>query len=170
MFGDSPFFKTPEAQKNMTDFLALLRKQKWTIGFAESCTGGLLSAHLTSLAGVSDVFMGAVVSYANDTKIQMLSVSAATIQQFGAVSEPVVNEMSRGILKKLNVSCAISVSGIAGPSGGTKEKPVGTVWLAVLGPNFEKTELCHFKGDRASIQNQAAEKAIQLFLGAARVA
>lgn len=107
-----------------------LIEKRLTLGTAESCTGGAIASKLTSMAGSSAYFQGAVVSYANDVKVKVLGVNKESIDAFGAVSEQVVLEMSAGLQKLLGVDCAIAVSGIAGPSGGSEDKPVGTVWVA----------------------------------------
>lgn len=105
-------------------------EKQMTLGTAESCTGGAIASKLTSVAGSSAYFQGAIVSYANDVKMSVLGVRKDTLDQHGAVSEQVVLEMSAGLQKVLSVDCAIAVSGIAGPTGGTEDKPVGTVWVA----------------------------------------
>ena len=108
-----------------------LRALKRTLATAESCTGGYISHLITSEAGASDFFVGSAITYSNDMKIQLLGVEPATIATFGAVSEETVREMAEGAVKKLGSDLAIAVSGIAGPDGGTAEKPVGTVWISV---------------------------------------
>ncbi|MDR1808874.1 MAG: CinA family nicotinamide mononucleotide deamidase-related protein [Prevotella sp.] len=107
-----------------------LKQQGLTIGVAESCTGGRIAHLLTAIPGASACFKGGVVAYFNEIKSNVLQVPASTIQKHGAVSEPVVVEMARGTRKLLGVDCVIAVSGVAGPDGGTDEKPVGTVWVA----------------------------------------
>lgn len=108
----------------------LLSELKLTLGTAESCTGGYISHLITSISGSSQYFKGSIVSYANEIKCSILNVSQSNLDEYGAVSESVVIEMVRGAQRALNVDCAIAVSGIAGPDGGTPEKPVGTVWIA----------------------------------------
>lgn len=109
-----------------------LLKKGLTISTAESCTGGNIAHLITSIAGSSRYFKGSVVSYANETKMNILGVRSQTLDSFGAVSEEVVVEMANGALDKLNTDCAIAVSGIAGPDGGTDDKPVGTVWICTM--------------------------------------
>lgn len=109
-----------------------LLKKGLTISTAESCTGGNIAHLITSIAGSSRYFKGSVVSYANETKMNILGVQSRTLDSFGAVSEEVVVEMANGALDKLNTDCAIAVSGIAGPDGGTDDKPVGTVWICTM--------------------------------------
>lgn len=149
-------------QNDLQDLVQSLRRKNLHIGFAESCTGGLLSAELTKQAGVSDVFLGSIVSYANQVKKDLLGVGADSLMQEGAVSEIVALEMVRGVRSQFKAETAIAITGIAGPGGGTSQKPVGTVWLAVSGPDFEVAEKKHFNGTREQIQQQAALAAVQL--------
>lgn len=108
----------------------LLREKNLTVSTAESCTGGSIAAKLTSVPGSSDYFKGGIVAYSNEIKESLLGVSSETLKKQGAVSEETVIEMVKGAMKALKTDCAVSTSGIAGPGGGTKEKPVGTVWIA----------------------------------------
>lgn len=108
----------------------LLKRKNLTVSTAESCTGGSIAARLTSIAGSSEYFNGGVVAYANEVKTGLLDVSAQTLERYGAVSEETVIEMVKGAMKALKTDCAVATSGIAGPGGGTPEKPVGTVWIA----------------------------------------
>ncbi len=107
-----------------------LSELKLTLGTAESCTGGYIAHLITSISGSSNYFKGSIISYSNEIKCNILNVSPSNISEYGAVSESVVIEMARGAQQTLNVDCAIAVSGIAGPDGGTTDKPVGTVWVA----------------------------------------
>ncbi len=109
----------------------MLRVRQLTLGTAESCTGGYVAHRITSIPGSSDYFQGSVVSYSNELKMNLLHVNAETLDQYGAVSEQTVQEMVQGALDALNVDIAIAISGIAGPGGGTPEKPVGLIWLAI---------------------------------------
>lgn len=102
-----------------------------TIATAESCTGGSIAAAITGVAGCSAVYKGSVVAYSNEVKAAVLGVGEDTLALHGAVSEPVVKQMAQGVQRVMNVRCAVATSGIAGPGGGTPEKPVGTVWMAV---------------------------------------
>lgn len=108
----------------------LLKKKNLTVSTAESCTGGSIAARLTSIAGSSEYFSGSVVAYSNTVKMELLHVSPKTLEQYGAVSKETVIEMVKGAMKALKTDCAVATSGIAGPGGGTPEKPVGTVWIA----------------------------------------
>ncbi len=108
----------------------LLKKKKLTVSTAESCTGGSIASRLTSISGSSEYFNGGIVAYSNDVKMGLLHVSSETLVEHGAVSEETVIEMVKGAMKALKTDCAVATSGIAGPNGGTPEKPVGTVWIA----------------------------------------
>lgn len=111
-----------------------LKNLNLTVATAESCTGGYIAHLITSIPGSSAYFKGSVVSYSNEIKTSILGVSPDTIEEYGAVSRETVTEMAQGVLKKLNSDCAVAVSGIAGPDGGSEDKPVGTVWIAVITP------------------------------------
>lgn len=118
------------------------------LGTAESCTGGYISSLITRIPGSSRYFQGGIISYANELKIQHLHVSKETLASHGAVSEAVVLEMANGLKKQLGVDFAVAVSGVAGPDGGTAEKPVGTVWIAVSGPRSTTAKVFNFGTDR----------------------
>ena len=128
--------------------LELFRQQNKTIGTAESCTGGNIARGLTSIPGSSDVFQGAIVAYSNALKESLLSVSPETLRKYGAVSEQTVIEMVKGALITLGVDVAVAVSGIAGPGGGTPEKPVGTIWLACGGHTEIRTKRLNLAKNR----------------------
>lgn len=108
----------------------ILRQRNETMSTAESCTGGNIAAAITAVAGSSDYFKGSIVAYSNEVKRNLLHVKEETLQRHGAVSQETVIEMAKGAMKSLNTDCAVTTSGIAGPGGGTSEKPVGTVWIA----------------------------------------
>ena len=128
----------------------LLREEGKTLSVAESCTGGNIAHRVTAIAGSSDYFLGGVVSYSNSAKMELLGVEEATIQDHGAVSQQTVEQMATGALSRFNSDYALATSGIAGPSGGSKEKPVGTVWIALAGPdNFLWSKEFHFGKLRA---------------------
>ncbi len=112
----------------------LLVGKRLTLSTAESCTGGNIAHLITSVAGSSVYYMGGVVSYSNSVKSELLGVLETEIETFGAVSEPVVRHMADGVKRRLKTDCAIATSGIAGPGGGTTEKPVGTIWIAISTP------------------------------------
>ena len=113
----------------------LLKSQKMSLSTAESCTGGGIAALVTSVPGSSEYFKGGIVAYSNEAKMSLLHVSFDTLQKYGAVSRETVIEMAKGAMKTLKTDCAIATSGIAGPGGGSPEKPVGTVWIAVAYKN-----------------------------------
>lgn len=139
----------------------LIQKNK-TITFAESCTGGLISSLLTNINGASKVFEAGFVTYSNEIKTKIVNVNESTLIEHGAVSEAVVIEMAKGALEKSTADYALAVSGIAGPSGGTKEKPVGLVWMAW--GNLQRIHTTHFiiKGKREYVQISAANRALDL--------
>ncbi len=134
------------------------------ITFAESCTGGLIASSLTKVPSSSKCFDGSVVSYANRIKHEWLGVETSTLNKFGAVSEQSVKEMLLGAIEISKSDYAIAVSGIAGPDGGSKEKPVGTVYIGVANRKELKVELFHFKGDRNYIQYQSMMSAFKMFI------
>ena len=142
--------------------LDLMEQKCLTLSVAESCTGGFLSHLFTQHAGSSAVFLGGGVTYANELKIKILDVSPDTINEYGAVSEEVVKEMACGSLNKFNSNYAIAISGIAGPGGGTVEKPVGTVWVAVAGKKRVITKKFFFGGRRRQNIERAAISALTL--------
>ncbi|MEG1685723.1 MAG: competence/damage-inducible protein A [Bacteroides sp.] len=129
----------------------LLRKRQQTLATAESCTGGNIAANITAIPGSSDYFKGSIVAYANEVKMNLLHVQKETLAKYDAVSEETVIEMSKGAMKSLNTDYAIATSGIAGPGGGTKEKPVGTVWIAIASKHKVVTKKLEF--DRGREQN-----------------
>ena len=138
-----------------------LEEEKKTISFAESCTGGKVASAFTSISGVSSVFNGSCVTYSNEIKKQWLGVEAEVLEKYGAVSKECVNQMLQGIIKIAQSDYAIAISGIAGPSGGTDSKPVGTVYIGVKAPLKEEVFHCFFKGDREAIQDQATNFSIE---------
>ncbi len=126
-------------------------KRCQTLALAESCTGGLISQRVTRIAGSSNYYLGGAVTYSNEAKIKFLGVRPETLQNHGAVSEPTALEMSRGIRERTGATVALSVTGIAGPTGGSKEKPVGTVWMSIAGQDRHEARLFHFHGERERI-------------------
>ena len=139
------------------------------ITFAESCTGGLIASTLTKYPGASNCFDGSVVTYSNEIKHEWLGVSLETLKRYGAVSEQTVKEMLLGVLEISKANYAIAVSGIAGPTGGTKEKPVGTVYIGVANEKELKVEHHLFRGDRNYIQYQAMMNGIRMFINFSRL-
>ena len=142
--------------------LALCRERGLTLGTAESCTGGLVAARLTGIPGSSEVFRGAVVAYGNEVKERELGVPAALIAELGAVSPEVAEAMAKGARTRLGVDVAVSVTGIAGPDGGSAEKPVGLVYLHAEGPAGGVGREFSFPGDRASIRARSVVGALHL--------
>ena len=138
----------------------LLIKNGWMLATAESCTGGLIAASCTDLAGSSTWFERGFVSYANAAKTEMLGVDAALIDAYGAVSEPVAHAMAVGALAHAHAQVAIAVTGVAGPSGGSADKPVGTVWFGFALGDSVSTELKHFAGDRAAVRQATVRHAL----------
>ncbi len=143
--------------------LRVLRERSLTLGVAESCTGGLLGAELCAVPGASSVFMGGVIAYDNRIKCSLLGVPESLLAQSGAVSAACAEAMARGALCALGVQCSIAVTGIAGPDGGTPEKPVGLVYIGTCVGDDCRVRECRFRGDRAAVREQAAAKAL-LFL------
>ena len=142
--------------------LDLLRERSLTLGTAESCTGGLVAGRLTDVPGASDVFRGAVVAYGNEVKAAQLGVPEQVLAAHGAVSEETAAAMARGARERLGVDVAVAVTGIAGPDGGTEEKPVGLVFLHAAGPHGEVARRLDFPGDRETIRQRAAVAALHL--------
>lgn len=139
-----------------------LRAAGLTLATAESCTGGNIAHSITEVAGCSDVFKGGVVSYANEVKTNVLGVDAEVIASQGAVSEEVVRQMCQGAARLCGADCAVATSGIAGPGGGSPEKPVGTVWIAARTPRTIRAELFHFRGDRQAVIERATAQAMTM--------
>ena len=142
--------------------LDLCREQGLTLATAESCTGGLVAARLTSVPGSSDVFVGGVVAYSNGVKARELGVPEATLERFGAVSEEAAEAMTAGARERLGADVAVSVTGVAGPGGGTPEKPVGLVFLHAQGPSGSLARRLDFPGDREAIRGRATAAALHL--------
>lgn len=138
-----------------------LKAHGWRVTTAESCTGGGVASAITRVAGSSEWFEYGFVTYANRAKESLLGVTAATLLQYGAVSEPVVRQMAEGALIAADADLAVAISGVAGPGGGTPDKPVGTVWFAWAGTRGTETALHILDGDRESIRRQAVVIAMQ---------
>nr|WP_314271158.1 nicotinamide-nucleotide amidase [uncultured Kingella sp.] len=141
---------------------AELTARRQTATCAESCTGGLLAATLTSIPGSSAFFERSYVTYSDHAKQQMLNVSADTLRHYGAVSEETVREMALGALIAAKSDYALSISGIAGPDGGTADKPVGTVWFGFATKQRIWAKQYHFEGDRQSVRSQAVQYALMI--------
>ncbi len=165
----------------MTSLIQVLLGRKQTVSFAESCTGGTLSAWMTEQPGVSAIYKGSIVSYANEAKVELLGVDHESLTQVGAVSEIVARQMAQGVRHRFHTDWGVSITGVAGPSGGSADKPVGTVWIAVAGlklvaaasqgtqedlAEFEEARKYFFKGDRKQIQIQSVQAAVDLLTNA----
>ena len=148
---------------NIVDNLAaLLLEKRLMMGTAESCTGGMIAHLITSKAGSSAYFKGSVVAYCNEVKQQVLGVSAKDLLDYGAVSQPVVEQMALGAVRVLGCDCAVATSGIAGPSGAVPGKPVGTVWIAAAYKDEVTSRCFHFSADRAGNIEAASEAALTM--------
>lgn len=142
-----------------------LIKRSWQVVIAESCTGGWLAQVLTSIPGASAFFDRGFVTYSNESKMDLLGVSAETLSKFGAVSEQTVLEMVQGALKHSQAQVAVAITGLAGPSGGSEAKPIGTIWFGVASQDKSTLTKCeHFSGDRESIRKQAVQFALDMLI------
>lgn len=138
-----------------------LLNREWLLSVAESCTGGWVAKCCTDLAGSSAWFDRGFVTYSNQAKNDMLGVTFSTLKQYGAASKQTVIEMAQGALTHSNANVSLAISGIAGPTGGTEDKPVGTVWLAWASKTTTKTQMYLFTGDRDAVRRQAVLTALQ---------
>lgn len=145
-----------------TRLFASLRSRSLRAAFAESCTGGLCAAAITAIPGSSAVFLGGVVTYSNESKRELLGVRESTLGAHGAVSAEVVREMAEGAARRFGADCALAVSGVAGPEGGTIEKPVGTVWIGARFRGEAIERLHRFDGDRDAVRRSARDAAFVL--------
>ncbi len=156
---------TPEAWQAPEALVGpLLVERGWRLATAESCTGGLIGSRLTDIPGSSAYFAGGIVAYAYDAKVRLLGVPWQVLEAHGAVSEPVVRLMAEGAKRALSVEVAIAVSGIAGPTGGTAEKPVGTTWIAISTPETTLARRFVWPHDRVGNKKATAEQALQWLL------
>ncbi len=152
-------------EKMENAIVRLMTRRKWTLALAESCTGGLVANTLTDVPGASKIFRGGVVAYSNDAKKRFLGVRARTLERHGAVSEAVAREMAEGARKKFGVDYAIAVTGIAGPSGGTRANPVGTVFISLTGPSGTVVQRHLNPFSRQKFKKATVEQALQLLRG-----
>ena len=148
------------------ELIKMLLDKKATVATAESCTGGMVAARLTSVSGASGAFKYGAVTYCNEAKNIMLGVSTETLSEHGAISAETAKEMAEGIRKVINADIGVSVTGNAGP-GAAEEKPVGLVYIGVSSENYSAVLKNHFEGDRVSVREQAADSALLLALSAA---
>lgn len=135
-----------------------------TLATAESCAGGLIAHRLTNVSGASEYFVGGIIAYSNSVKMSLLGVPPALLDQFGAVSEPVARAMAEGARDRLCADVAVSVTGVAGPGGGTPEKPVGLVYVAVSDGGETRVKRCQFTGSREEIKSKTADAALGLLM------
>ena len=159
-------FESTDFQKGVDQLVQLAELRSFTLGFAESCTGGHLSALLARFPGVSRIFLGSVVSYHASIKVGVLGVDPNCIKTHGEVSEVVARQMAQGAKKVLGVDWSVAITGIAGPSGGTAAKPVGTVCFAVVGPCFARAQRQQFDPNlsRLDIQKKSVLFALDFLL------
>jgi len=136
----------------------ILRQKQITLSTAESCTGGLIAKLITDVPGSSEIYLGGVISYSNEMKKKWLGVKSVTLQKFGAVSEQTVLEMLNGIIRATTSDLAVAVSGIAGPNGGTKEKPVGTVFIGIGFKDRRLVQKFLFPGSRDQVRASCANQ------------
>lgn len=142
----------------------LLEENGATLAVAESVTGGLIASRLTDVPGISRFFLEGIVSYSNKAKVRLLGCIEEELLHFGAVSAPVAEQMARGARTRSGATFAVSTTGIAGPSGGTPEKPVGLVWFGVSTPTKTFSHSVVFEGDRKKIKHRAADEAFRLLI------
>jgi nicotinamide-nucleotide amidase len=138
-----------------------LRKRKWTLSIAESCTGGLICDRITDVSGSSDYFEGGMVTYSNKSKTELLGVPEAYIKRFGAVSPQVARKMAQGVRKAFGTTFGLSTTGVAGPTGGTKEKPVGLVYIGLVDGKKASVRKENLKGSRREIKKKVAEQGLR---------
>jgi len=149
--------------ERLTLLVSTLRERQELLATVESCTGGLVGSILTSVSGASDVYVGGAITYSNSMKTKCVRVSSNTLEKFGAVSLQTAMEMANGALDAFEADIAISITGIAGPNGGTKDKPVGTVWIGIAHKSLKPdTRRFVFPGDRDSVRQLSAQAAIQI--------
>ena len=151
----------PGLEADLTDISAQLLARGWMLATAESCTGGLIAGACTDRAGSSQWFERGFVTYSNDAKADMLGVPSALIAQHGAVSEPVARAMAEGALAHSRAQVSLAVTGVAGPSGGSADKPVGTVWFGWCVAGQTEAQRCRFDGDRSAVRAQATLHALR---------
>jgi len=144
--------------------LERLKRKGMTLAVAESCTGGLLGGRITSVEGSSDVFLGGVICYSNRLKRDLLNVREDTLNSHGAVSENTAREMLSGLLERTGSDLGIAITGVAGPGGGSPEKPVGRVFIAVGSHSGSRVAGFNFDGDREMVQGQAVEEALEMMM------
>jgi len=154
-------FLLPSENEDLNSYVGeLLRAKKATLAVAESCTGGMLGAEITSISGASDYFIGGEITYSNWAKVHRLCVNEETLKKFGAVSEQTACEMAENVRKIFNANYGISITGIAGPTGGSQEKPVGTVWIGLSSSKGTYAKLFNFGNNRQINRERAVFSAL----------
>lgn len=154
-----------ESERPLEELLGeYLRRRGLRLAVAESCTGGLVGHRITNVPGASTYYMGSVTAYAYEAKVRILGVRWETLEKFGAVSRETVLEMAVGVRRALAADIGVSVSGIAGPGGGTPEKPVGLTWIGLSAPNYANAWEHHWQGDRLAVKEQSAQRALELVI------
>ncbi|MBR6401633.1 MAG: CinA family protein [Firmicutes bacterium] len=146
-----------DINKSVEYIVKTLEGKKMTLSAAESCTGGMVSSVIVDYAGASAVFMDGIVSYSNEAKMKFLGVSPQTLEKYGAVSAQTAEEMCRGVSRESKTDIGISTTGVAGPGGGTPQKPVGTVYIGICINGRVKTKLLELKGSRTEIRQQTTQ-------------
>jgi PncC family amidohydrolase len=142
----------------------LLRNRGWRLAVAESCTGGLIGDRVTDIPGSSTYYVGSVTAYAYNAKVRLLGVEWATLEKYGAVSEQVALQMAVGVRRALAADVGLSVTGIAGPGGGTEDKPIGLTWVGLSVPGQDQVKQFVWDGDRRQNKEKSAEAALQLLI------
>ncbi|MGA2508321.1 MAG: CinA family protein [Chitinispirillaceae bacterium] len=151
--------------KNLSTTLGrILLEKKMTLAVAESCTGGMIGSAITDIAGASRYFLGGIIAYDTNIKKSVLHVPRTTLNKYGAVSRQTVTAMAHAVRKLMKADCSIAVSGIAGPGGGTREKPVGLVYIGIAVKNSVKSFKYRFKGTRENIRKQTVKEALRLLI------
>ena len=153
-----------ERQNEASRLIETFKAQGLSLSLAESCTGGMIAAAVTEIAGASDIFWGSAVTYINSAKENILGVSKETLERHGAVSAQCASEMARGSRKIFGAKVALSVTGIAGPGGGSAQKPVGTVWFGISTEEGERAFLKTFDGARDEVRSQTVDAALASLL------
>lgn len=161
MTSDEPPESTRFPVKLVEELHRALRGQNGTVAVAESCTGGLLGAAITAVPGSSDVFSGGVIAYSNAAKRTVLGVSREILEEHGAVSEPVCRRMARAVQERFDSDLGLSITGVAGPGGGTEEKPVGLVYVGVADRGREQVRCFEFDGDRTEVRARSVRTVLE---------
>jgi len=156
-----PALDTQALEADLARISSTLLARGWMLATAESCTGGMIAAACTDLSGSSQWFERGFVSYSNAAKTELLGVPATLIAEHGAVSEPVARAMAEGAVQRSAAQVSVAVTGVAGPTGGTPDKPVGTVWFGWCVDGATHSELRHFAGDRAAVRAQTVRHALR---------